>query len=60
MGSRANKEFSTEEYGMTEKYLKKCSTSSVIREMLIKTTLKFPLIPVRMAKSKTQETTDAG
>jgi hypothetical protein len=38
-GSEVNKEFSPEEYRMAEKYLKKCSTSLIIREMQIKTTL---------------------
>jgi hypothetical protein len=51
-GTELNKEFSTEEYQIAEKQVKKCSISLVIREMQIKTTLRFYLITVRMAKIK--------
>jgi hypothetical protein len=51
-GSELNKEFSLEEYRMAEKHLKKCSTSLIIREMQVKTTLRFYLTPLRMAKIK--------
>jgi hypothetical protein len=37
---------------MTEKQLKKCSKSLVIREMEIKTTLRFHFTPVRLATFK--------
>jgi hypothetical protein len=40
------------EYQMGEKHLKKYPTSLFIREMQIKTTLRFHLLPVRMANIK--------
>jgi hypothetical protein len=51
-GTALNKESSTEETQMAKKQLKKCLSSLVIREMQIKTILRFHLTPVRMAKIK--------
>jgi hypothetical protein len=39
----------SEEIQMTNKYMKKYSKSLAIKEMPIKTTLRFRLIPVRLA-----------
>jgi hypothetical protein len=52
MGLRAKQKFSPEEYRMSEKHMKKCSAFLIIREMQIKTPLRFYLTPVIKAKIK--------
>ena len=55
-----NRHFSKKDIWMAKKYMKRCLMLLIIREMQIKTTVRYHLIPVRTAIIKSLQKINAG